>query len=390
MVDKKITGHGTLLDPEATLTDTQRAMKHVQENPLLYAVGLIVVVLVAALGSIFTLTRTLAEREYITRYANAMESEDPSTRAAELEVIADLGDDWGVEAAYMMAEDAIRAGEPEKARETFEQIVSRAANTRYAPRAAEGLAYLAENSGDLDAALAGYQEVADRWQDSFEGRTQHMNIARVLEKQDKLEQAIEHLNQQIEVFPESQVATMANVELTRLKGTHPDLFPADEPEADVAADVVEVEESTEVAEEVTEDATEAVAETPTEVVEETAAVEESMPEAATEAAEATTEAVEEAATEVETATETAVEEVVETVTDTVDEAATAVEDASEAMAEEAAEVTEAIVDEAKEAGEAAADTVETAVDAVVEAADSAVETAEEAVEDATATPETAN
>jgi TolA-binding protein len=177
----------------------------------------------------------LVVEDKVTQYATALETVDPALQAAELERLATGSDAWSVEALYMRAESSVRAREFGKAEEGFQRVVAEAPDSEYAPRAADGLAFLAENSGDYEAALKGYQQVYSRWSGTFTGRRQPFNIGRVLESLERFEEAVRSYEDQVAGFPGSRVALQATAALDRLRGEHPALFP-DLPVVEVAGD----------------------------------------------------------------------------------------------------------------------------------------------------------
>ena len=219
-------------------SDFQRVQEYVQENPLFCAAaaGLVAVCLVA--GILYWAHGVASEHEAMTRYAQAMATEDPAQRAAELEELAQGPGRWAAEALYMAGESAIRAQEYDTAEAAFRRVREQYPDTEYVPRAVEGLAFLAENRGDLQEALEGYQEVSEKWPGSFAGRCQPLNIARVQEGLGNLGAAIESYQAQTELFPGSHAAAKAQAALERLSGKHPDLFPAEplapEPDTETA------------------------------------------------------------------------------------------------------------------------------------------------------------
>lgn len=307
--------------------EIHKALEHLRENLLLYVAAVVFVILCIVAGILFRLSSMAAEREIMTQYASAMTIEDPALRAAELESVARLGGRWGHEALYALGEAAIQAGEYDRARNAFQQLISEAGNSEFAPQAAEGMAWLAENRGDLEEALLGYQAVEKEYPESFLARIQPLNKARVLEKKEDLPGAIAAYEEQMGVFPDSNAAREAEAALERLRGSHPELFPepvvealpelesleADEAEAvdggDEALD--SASESAGEAGEALEDAAEAVAETVEEGLEVAEELVEELMDGAEDAAEsagASVDSVEETVEE----TADSVEEVVET------------------------------------------------------------------------------
>ncbi len=206
----------------------QKVTAHLRENPVLYAAVAGFVVLCLAAGFLYRLGAQVEDRKVMTQFAKALESEDPKEQMEKLSAVAGLKSRWTAESLYMQGEAAIRAEEYGKAEEAFKRIVSEFPSSEYAARATAGLAFLAENKGDLDAALAGYQDVLKKWPESFVGRCQPLNIGRVQEGKGDLKAAIESYQSQIDRFKGSNVAKKAQAALDRLQESHPDLFPAKE------------------------------------------------------------------------------------------------------------------------------------------------------------------
>lgn len=207
--------------------DFKRLLQHAEENTMLYlaAFGFLGLCLIA--GSLYRLNQDLVKEEKMTAYTEAMlEIVDPALQAAELERLATGTDKWSLETLYLLGETALRAREFDKAKEAFTQVVADAPQTEYAPRAADGLAFLMENSGDYEGALAGYQGVLSRWRDTLTAKREPLNIGRVFESLDRIEEAIQSYTDQGVMFPDSYAAARATQALDRLREKHPDLFPA--------------------------------------------------------------------------------------------------------------------------------------------------------------------
>ena len=206
--------------------DFKRLVQHAQENTALYLAGFGFLGLCLIAGSLYSLDQDLIEEEKVTAYASALDTVDPALRAAELERIATGTDMWSLEALYLMGETAMRAREFGKAEEAFTRVVADAPDSEYAPRSADGLAFLLENSGDYEGALSGYQGVLSRWPNTFTARRQLVNIGRVQESLERIEDAIQSYHDQVARFPNSSVAAKSTAALERLRGEHPALFPA--------------------------------------------------------------------------------------------------------------------------------------------------------------------
>jgi predicted negative regulator of RcsB-dependent stress response len=231
---KSAVAHGVAGEAE-TQGDWQQALDYIKENPKTVLAGVAFVVLCALAGGIYSLNASIKDRHAMTAYADALDEEDAAARAEALQAVASAGNRWSVEALYLSGEASIEAKAYDKAREALTKVVSEHADSHFAPQAAEALAFLDENDGKMEEALAGYTKVFETWDDTFTGRRQPLNMGRLQEALGKLPEAIASYNKQKEIFPDSSFATSAEQALARLKSAHPDLFPA---ETAPAADTV--------------------------------------------------------------------------------------------------------------------------------------------------------
>lgn len=249
-----------LIDPRATRepTELDRLMAHVQENPVLYAASIGFIVLCLLIGLLFRLSQRAADERIMSEYVSAIVpldevtvEIDPEKKVAELERLASQKSRWTAEQLYLLGETAIRAQNYEKAKEAFNRLRSEFPDSEYVPAAADGLAFLAENAGDYETALAGYREVAEKWSNSFIARRQQYNIGRVLESQEKFQEAVDAYQAQVKEFPESNIANQAQAAIDRLKKEHPDLKVATPEPAATPAPVEESSAAPEAAPEAT-------------------------------------------------------------------------------------------------------------------------------------------
>lgn len=212
--------------------DWQQAVDYVKENPKTVIAGFVFVLVCAVLGAFYSLNAAVKDRHAMSVYADALNEKDPTAKMEALQAVAATGSRWSVEALYLAGEAAIEAKAYDKARETFQKVVDDHKDSPYAPQAAEGLAFLDENEGKLEEALAGYTKVFETWDSTFTGRRQPINMGRLQEELGKLPEAIASYKKQTEIFPESSVAGSAEQALARLKSEHPDLFPEEKPAAE--------------------------------------------------------------------------------------------------------------------------------------------------------------
>lgn len=221
---KKSAGIPNLPLETQAMGELQRFWMHLQENVIIYLVILLVAVLAALLGAAYSLSTRAAEKRAMTAYAEAMQEEDAARRAAALEPLAQGKGRWALEAAYMLGETAIELGDYKKAQAAFTRIMDQAVDSEYAPGARQGLAFIAEATGDHQSALDGYEEVARRWPDSFLAHIQHLNIGRMREALGDFAGAKAAYERQIQEFEGSRTAAKAQAALDRLKENHPELF----------------------------------------------------------------------------------------------------------------------------------------------------------------------
>ena len=216
----------------------------VEENPFMYIGGAVFIVLCIVAGVLFNASQAASDREVMTKYTAAMIEEEPATRLAKLEEISGDAGRWTPEVTYMLGETAIQAQQYDKAKQAFEQVLAKYGTGEFAARAADGLAFLEENSGNIEGALKGYQQVREKWGADFIATIRLYDIGRLQEKLGKLEDAKKSYDEQMTLFPDSDAARKAEQALEKLKGTHPELFPEEKKEE---APVAEATPATEAA-----------------------------------------------------------------------------------------------------------------------------------------------
>jgi len=212
-------------EPEPRLSDWAALGQHAKENPLLAATAGAVIVLCGLAALIYWASASAGDRRTTTEYAEAVANEDPALRAAQLAPLTETAHRWTPEALYMMGEAAFQARDYARAKDAFERVREVYPDAAFAPDAVEGLGNIAENDGEYEKAIALYQEVTANWPDSFAGIRQDLSIARCQERLGNFAEAVKAYESQVELFPDSSVAGEAERALTRLRSTHPDLFP---------------------------------------------------------------------------------------------------------------------------------------------------------------------
>lgn len=189
--------------------DTKALVDHIAANPLLYAAAAGFVVVCVIAGVFIVLSRQSAARAEITQLARAVVNEDPALQAAQLEPLSGESGDTAAMAAYLAGEAEIRAQNYAKAEEHLQRVVSDFADSEYAPNAMDALGFLAENRGDYEAALQRYQQINEKWPDSFMARVAPARVGRVLENLDREKEAVDAYCDQFRKFPRSWTTTTA-------------------------------------------------------------------------------------------------------------------------------------------------------------------------------------
>ena len=214
--------------------DWQRLAEHIREYPALYAAGALFVVVCLVAGLVYRVNTAKKSVNATTQFAKAVATEDAALRATEMEQLAQKGP-LAADALYLAGEAAYQAKDYAKARENFQRVRGEFPTSKFTPDAVEGLGYIAENEGDLDAALAAYKEIIEKWPASVTRRRQEINIGRVQERKGNFKEAVEAYKAHLELYPESSFKNEADQALAKLEQSHPELFPQAEAEAAAAA-----------------------------------------------------------------------------------------------------------------------------------------------------------
>jgi predicted negative regulator of RcsB-dependent stress response len=218
-------------------TEVQQFLRHVMENPLLYAAAAVIVVLAILVAVFYRMYSAAEDRAVMSTYFEALQEEEPADRLVALEPLAQGSSRWTDEALYMYAETAVRDEKFDVARDSYNRLLEQFPNSEYAASAAEGLAFLEERAGNYDAALQAYADVAANYAGTFTARLQPFNRGEVLELMERWEDAVAAYEEQVSAFPDSQIAMQSERAITRIKDAHPDLFP------EVEEEVVSIEEA---------------------------------------------------------------------------------------------------------------------------------------------------
>ena len=215
-----------------------------RENALKVGLAVSFIILCVIVGAVVRMNANAGKISDNTEYASAIMEEETETSLEALNAAAENNTTWNAEVTYMAAETALRDQDYTKAEAHFKKVVENFADSEYAPRAADGLAFILENRGENEAALVAYTEIKDKWGDSFTGRCQFLNIGRVQEALGNFEAAREAYETQINRLPDTNTERKARMALDALEQDHPELFP-EEVIAEVVEETTPAEESVE-------------------------------------------------------------------------------------------------------------------------------------------------
>lgn len=215
------------LDEEQTTGDWKALARHAKENPVLYSIAVGFIAFCALFGTLFRMNATQQEREITAQFARALIEESPADQVAALEPLTQKKTKLRAESLYMMGEAAYQARDGVKAEQAFERLRAEYPDFEYTPDAVEGLGFIAEERENYGEAVARYREVQEKWPEAFAGRRQGFNLGRAQERAENLSEAIESYRSQLELFPGSTVARRAQEALSRLRGSHEELFLAE-------------------------------------------------------------------------------------------------------------------------------------------------------------------
>ena len=215
--------------PEGPLSEETKNVvlagwKHIQDNPFHYIGAAAFIVAVLIFTGLYRMAADSKDRELSAAYAEAVLIEDPVERADALAPLAANNTRLAPHALYMRGEALLSTRDYRAATDAFSQLRETYPDFQFVPDAVEGLGFIQQDQGNIEAALAVYREVLEKWPDTPAGRRQAFNIARCYENSGDMEQAILFYREQFELFPGSNVSIQAQQRLLRLRTTHPDLF----------------------------------------------------------------------------------------------------------------------------------------------------------------------
>lgn len=212
--------------PEQVESELTNLIYHVKENPMLYAAGVLFVIVCLLASVMYRAGVSRSRIEAATTYAKAMDNPDPVLRAGALKGVVEGGGLMAAQAAYMMGEAYYESGNADEAGKAWEQIRANYADSQYVPDAIEGLGNIAENKGDFNGALALYKEIREKHPESFTAVRQLYNIGRCQEALGQVKEAVASYQEQVTLLADSGVSAQAQAALDRLQKSNPDLFPA--------------------------------------------------------------------------------------------------------------------------------------------------------------------
>ncbi len=211
-------------EEEVQKGDFEALLDHVKENPLLYTVGAVFIVVCALAGVFYRLYSDGVARERTAEYARALDIEDPIEQSESLAKLALGNSAQAAETLYLSGEMAFRGADVAKAEAAFARLRADFPDYEFTPDAIEGLGYIEESAGNYVDAIAKYQEILDKFPDSFAGRRQSFNIGRSQEQAGEVQAAIDAYRDQLTTFPGSNVARRAQAALDRLRESNNELF----------------------------------------------------------------------------------------------------------------------------------------------------------------------
>jgi tetratricopeptide (TPR) repeat protein len=232
-----------LVETETKKTDVMALGDHVAENPMIYTVATIFVVLCIVVGYTAKQSGSASERTANTEFVRVLNSTDVYAQIDDFAAIAADQSPVQAKALYMQGEAAFLAEDRVVAAKAFEQLREQYPDFEFTPDAVEGLGFIEEDEKDYEAALKHYEDVLANWPDKFAGRRQSYNIGRAHERLDNPRAAVKAYQEQTEFFPGSAVASQAQVALDRLKKSNPELFL--EPETDPIPEEISTDDTPE-------------------------------------------------------------------------------------------------------------------------------------------------
>lgn len=125
--------------------------------------------------------------------------------------------DAGIYARYRQAATYMALGVPKSAAETYQQVISQGGETLYAQMAKLGLAEAQAQTGDFEAAISTFRDLAQRKDGPLPIDGLLLKLGRTQAEAGKASDAQQTLNRLVQEFPESSFTSDAKKELDQLK-----------------------------------------------------------------------------------------------------------------------------------------------------------------------------
>lgn len=240
MAEKETSKRQTNAGAEAPKNDIQALLSSVREHPFAYIAGVLFILAVLIAAGLYNLAQRTSHREVSSEYARALDKEDPADRAEALGPVAKANGYLAPEALYLQGAAYLEAGNYDAAQDTFRELRESHPDFKFVPDAVEGLGFIKEDQDDYTGARTIYEEVAQKWPDSFAAQRQPFNIGRCYENEGDLEAAIAQYRRQLEIFPGSTIAARAQQRLNDLRAEHPEMFETETTETTEAPAIQEL------------------------------------------------------------------------------------------------------------------------------------------------------
>lgn len=226
----------------AHLTIGARDLVQAQRGPILATVGAVVVIL-AAVGGYVT-WRNSVENKAHTQLAGAIAVEgarvgppaafgtaptqglsfisEREKSQAVLTKYKDVADtfpnsDAGIYARYRQAATYMALGVPKSAAETYQQVISQGGDSLYAQMARLGLAEAQAQTGDYEAAITTFRDLAQRKDGPLPIDGLLLKLGKTQAEAGKASDAQQTFNRLVQEFPDSSFTPDAKKELDQLK-----------------------------------------------------------------------------------------------------------------------------------------------------------------------------
>lgn len=204
--------------------DAQTLLDLIKESPGLFAGGAVFIAVCAIVGIFYRMYSDNVDRERTAEYARALDIEDPLEQSEALWLLAESRSAISAEALYLSGEMAFRGADAEKAEAAFARLREEFPDFEFTPDAIEGLGYIHEDAGNYIEAVIKYEEVLEKFPNSFAGQRQWFNIGRSRERAGEIQGAIDAYRAQLLTFQGSNVYRRAQAALDRLRESDSERF----------------------------------------------------------------------------------------------------------------------------------------------------------------------